>query len=81
MSKAGTNAHGFTFAQIGGVYTTEKNRNQGIAEYVLSVLLTGIFETRKGASLFVKKNNGAAIKLYKKLGFGVTDEFKITYYR
>jgi uncharacterized protein len=81
VSKAGTNAIGYTFAQIGGVYTMERNRNQGIAEYVLSVLLTKIFETRKGASLFVKKNNSAAIKLYAKLGFSVTDEFKITYYR
>ena len=80
VAKAGTNALGFNYAQIGGVYTVEKIRNQGVAEYVLSVLLSAILKTRKGASLFVKKNNGAAIRLYEKLGFNIADEFKITYY-
>ncbi len=81
MAKAGTNALGFNFAQIGGVYTVEKYRNQGVMEHVFSVLLAGIFETRKGACLLVKKENGVAIKLYKKLGFAIIDEFKISYYR
>ncbi len=81
VAKAGTNARGFTYAQIGGVYTVKEIRNQGVGEYVLSVLLNGILKTRKGASLFVKKENEAAIQLYKKLGFDIIDEFKIAYYR
>lgn len=81
VAKAGTNAIGFSFAQLGGVFTVEEYRNLGYGEYVLTVLLAGIFRTHMGASLFVKKANRAAITLYNKLGFDIIDEYKITYYR
>lgn len=80
VAKAGTNARGFSFAQLGGVYTVTDVRNRGIAEQVLSVLLQELFEEGTGASLFVKKDNIAAIALYRKLGFTLRDEFKIAYY-
>ncbi len=81
VAKAGTNARGFKFAQLGGIYTTREVRNRGVAEHVLSVLLAEVCSTHKGVCLFVKKDNHAAIALYKKLKFQITDEFKIAYYR
>ena len=80
VAKAGTNARGFSFAQLGGVYTVRDVRNRGIAHEVLSVMLQEVFEAGSGASLFVKKDNIAAIALYRKLGFTLRDEFKIAYY-
>jgi hypothetical protein len=81
VAKAGTNARGFTFVQLGGVYTALEVRNKGVAEHVLAVLLKEIYTTYAGVSLFVKKDNHAAIALYKKLNFQITDEFKIAYYK
>jgi len=81
VAKAGTNARGFTFSQLGGVFTTEEVRNRGVAEQVLAVLLTAVCGRKTGACLFVKKDNHAAIALYKKLGFKIAGEFKIAYYR
>jgi predicted GNAT family acetyltransferase len=81
VAKAGTNARGFTIAQLGGVFTNEDVRNRGVAERLLSILLKELYSTATGASLFVKKENHAAIALYKKLGFVIKDEFKIAYYR
>ncbi len=81
VAKAGTNAQGFKFAQLGGVFTETSIRNRGVAERLLSVLLKEICSTMAGVSLFVKKENHAAIALYRKLGFRIRDEFKIAYYR
>jgi len=81
VAKAGTNAQGFKTAQIGGVYTLKEERNKGIAFLVMSALLERIFREKEMASLFVKKNNTAAISLYRKLGFTLRESYRICYYK
>ena len=81
VAKAGTNAQGLEFVQLGGVYTVEELRNRGVGETVLGELLERIIASGKGACLFVKKDNPAAIQLYKKLKFRTQGEFRIAYYR
>jgi hypothetical protein len=81
VAKAGTNARGFLVDQIGGVFTTERERNTGIAQRVMLELLRIIYAEKHTACLFVKKSNLPALSLYKKLGFRVGDGYKICYFR
>jgi ribosomal protein S18 acetylase RimI-like enzyme len=45
------------------------------AEFVASLIKDG-----RGVTLFVKKNNIPAKKLYRALGFAVMGDYRITYY-
>ncbi|NOY08155.1 MAG: GNAT family N-acetyltransferase [Spirochaetes bacterium] len=80
IAKAGTNARGFNTDQIGGVFTMRAERGKGIAGQVMIKLLEYIFKEKKTASLFVKKENEPAVKLYKNLGFNIKDDFRIVYF-
>jgi ribosomal protein S18 acetylase RimI-like enzyme len=80
IAKANTTSCGFIYAQIGGVYTMPKYRNNGISTSVVSFLAEKIFEKNLIPSLFVKIKNSAAIKVYQKLGFKVKEEFQIAYF-
>jgi predicted GNAT family acetyltransferase len=80
VAKAATNARGFAVDQIGGVYTTPELRGQGVAAVVMKALLELLFERQRSATLFVKLHNGAAIALYRKLGFLARDHYRISYY-
>jgi predicted GNAT family acetyltransferase len=80
VSKAGTNARGFDADQIGGVFTVEGQRGRGLARRVMVVLLERIFREKSLASLFVKKQNPAAVALYRRLGFRVLEDFRISYF-
>ena len=81
VSKAGTNARGFDVDQIGGVFTVEGRRGQGIANRVMQSLLEEIFRSKPSACLFVKKNNGPAVALYRRLGFRALEDYRISYFR
>lgn len=81
VAKAGTNARGMNYYQIGGVYTIPALRSRGIARALMQVLMWEIAREKKHLSLFVKKSNPAAIKLYTNLGFTIRDGFAISYYR
>lgn len=81
IAKAGTNARGFCYAQLGGVYTVESYRNQGVGECIIGALLSRLEVDGLKSSLFVKKTNLAAIKLYRKLSFDMQGAFRIAYYR
>jgi GNAT superfamily N-acetyltransferase len=80
VSKAGTNARGFDADQIGGVFTLEEERGRGIARRVMGILLERIFREKAAASLFVKKQNQAAVALYRRLGFRELEDFRISYF-
>ena len=80
VAKAATNARGFMVDQIGGVYTTPRDRGGGLATAVVSELLERIFEEKEVACLFVKKRNRPAISLYERLGFQPVTEYVISYY-
>jgi ribosomal protein S18 acetylase RimI-like enzyme len=80
VAKAGTNARGFHVDQIGGVYTLEALRGQGIGTLVMTALLDRIFRTKRMASLFVKRSNQPALALYERLGFSSLDGYRISYF-
>ncbi len=80
IAKAGTNARGYLFDQIGGVYTVTDERRKGVGTALMGALVENIFKRRMRASLFVKKNNAAAVTMYTKLGFSFEDDFAIAYY-
>ena len=81
VTKAGTNARGFAVDQIGGVFTEEARRGHGYGAAVMTVLLQALFAAGKSATLFVKPDNPAAIRLYERLGFVTRDQYRICYYR
>lgn len=80
IAKVGTNAEGFHYAQIGGMYTVPEKRQQGYATVLLKQFL--IYLNKKGYKtvLFVKNANKNAYSLYKKIGFDSIADFSIVYY-
>ncbi len=80
ISKAGTNERGFGTDQIGGVFTLPEERGKGIARTVVERLLAYIFQEKVAASLFVKKQNRAALALYDGLGLSVHGDYSIHYF-
>lgn len=81
VGKANTNARGVFFDQIGGVFTERALRSRGIATALMLRLLERLASDSKNASLFVKKDNAPALRMYRNIGFAVEDEFRISYYR
>lgn len=79
IAKANTNESGFYYKQIGGVYTVPKYRNSGVATALVRTLCESIISNNFIPSLFVKKENIAAIRVYEKLGFEIKNNFQITY--
>ncbi len=80
IAKVGTNARGIFFDQVGGVFTEPHLRGRGIATLLMERLLETIAADRKSGTLFVKKENGAALRMYSNLGFRLENEFRISYY-
>ena len=81
VAKAGTNAQGKNYFQLGGVFCREEFRNRRIAFFVIQHLLQFIHSCGKKASLFVKVKNEPAKKLYKNLGFTETGKYGISYFQ
>lgn len=79
-AKAGTNAVGYKWCQLGGIYTDLNFRRRGLAEILLSRILELLTFRGYGLSLFVKNQNGPALSLYEKLGFQVLEDFQISYF-
>ena len=80
IGKAGTNARGIRYDQIGGVFTVPAMRNRGVARAVMRALLGELLAGKRGACLFVKKTNDPAVTLYQRLGFAFAGGFRISYY-
>lgn len=81
IAKAQTNARGFYWDQIGGVFTDRSHRSRGIGGAVMYKLLREIESANRNSSLFVKQNNHTALRMYRGLGYSTQDEFTIAYYR
>jgi len=79
-AKAGTNARGFAWDQIGGVYTLPGLRNRGFATAVVGALIDNRLREGRNLALFVKTANISAQKVYEKLGFRYRDRFRISYW-
>ena len=80
VAKANTNAIGWNYVQIGGVYTHPLFRRNYYAWHLLKVLCDRIQKTQKKVALFVKEKNTPAIKLYEKMGFTAVNHYAIAYF-
>lgn len=80
VAKAGTNARGVNWNQLGGIYTNPDYRALGIASALVSHVVRKQTAEGKSVCLFVKKNNVYAKKAYARAGFEPDSAFRITYY-
>ena len=80
IGKININAVSFTRYQIGGVYVHPDYRGLGIASRMTAEFTGSLISQGRGVTLFVKKSNIAAKRLYAGLGFTVKGDYRITYY-
>jgi len=80
VGKINTNAAAFTRYQVGGVYVLPEYRGRGIARRMAGEFITGLVAQGKGISLFVKKANPAARRVYQRIGFETLGDYRINYY-
>ena len=81
VGKININARSFNRFQIGGVYVIPKYRRRGIARAMTAALIREFAPQKKYFSLFVKKTNIPARKVYNSLGFRITGDYRICYYK
>ena len=80
VGKINTSAESFTRYQIGGVYVRPDCRGHGIAEKMTAFFSRELVAEGKGVTLFVKKHNEAALKVYRRAGFSTLADYRITYF-
>jgi len=80
VGKINVNAVSFTRFQVGGVYVHPDFRGIGIARRMTAEFIRFLVKQGRGVTLFVKKSNHAAQKLYNRLGFTVKGDYRISYY-
>lgn len=80
VGKVQTNARGWVYDQIGGVYVFPEYRNQGLGESLMNRILHVIAKENHCSSLFVKTSNKAALRLYEKLGYRDEGEFRSSHW-
>lgn len=80
VAKINTNAIGFNWIQIGGVFTHPMYRHNYYAWHLMHLICTRIQKTKRNPCLFVKEKNTGAYELYKKIGFEETGKFEICYF-
>jgi ribosomal protein S18 acetylase RimI-like enzyme len=80
IGKINVSAASFTRYQVGGVYVCPEFRGKGIARLMAYEFISSLICGGKGVTLFVKKTNSPARRLYSSLGFTVRNDYRITYY-
>ena len=80
VGKINTSARSFTRFQIGGVYVRPDCRGLGIGAKMTVDFSQKLLAQGRGLTLFVKKRNVAARKVYRRAGFAVLADYRITYY-
>lgn len=80
VGKINTSASTFTRFQIGGVFVHPDFRGLGIARRMATEFTRSLIGEGKGISLFVKKINFAARRVYGSLGFALYGDYRISYY-
>jgi len=80
IGKINVSAVSFTRYQIGGVYVHPDYRGRGVAARMAAEFTASLIKEGMGITLYVKKNNIAARRLYSSLGFTVRNDYRITYY-
>lgn len=79
-AKAHINADSYSRCQIGGVFVEPSFRGRGYATELVASFCCKLIANGRGVSLFVNKTNIPALKVYKKLGFNIVSDYRITYY-
>ena len=80
VAKAGTNAIGLNWVQLGGVCTLPEFRGKGLAAFLVNKIALQKLSDGKKTALFVKNKNLPAQKAYKKAGFVPLCPFSISYF-
>jgi len=80
VAKAGTNARGIGWDQLGGVYTVPERRGLGLATALADFAAADREREGKRVALFVKLVNAPAIRAYLKAGFKPDVDFRISYF-
>jgi ribosomal protein S18 acetylase RimI-like enzyme len=80
IGKINTNAVTFTRYQVGGVYVHPDYRGLGIARRMSGEFIASLTAQGRGISLFVKKTNSAARRVYQRIGFEILGNYRINYY-
>ncbi|MDR1177718.1 MAG: GNAT family N-acetyltransferase [Spirochaetaceae bacterium] len=80
VGKINVSAVSYNYSQAGGVYVLPEYRGRGIAQRLGAVFARSVLAEGKKVSLFVKKKNAAAKKVYANLGFSVIGDYRISYY-
>lgn len=80
VAKAGTNALGLAWVQIGGVFTEPEWRGRGIASALVRHIAVLETEAGKNIALFVKLTNEPARRAYNRSGFKPDTFFRISYW-
>jgi ribosomal protein S18 acetylase RimI-like enzyme len=80
VGKINVSAVSFTRYLVGGVFVHPDFRGLGIARRMADEFISSLISEGRGVTLFVKKNNIPARRLYLSLGFKKMGDYKITYY-
>jgi predicted GNAT family acetyltransferase len=80
IAKANTSAVAFTRVQIGGVFVHPNYRGHGIARRLCAEMARNLIAAGWGVSLFVKKHNRSAQRVYRSIGFRPIADYRIAYY-
>lgn len=79
IAAASTSAETETAAMIGGVWTAPSVRGQGYGAAVVGALCAELWHERRHPYLFYLQDNAAAARLYARLGFRVTGDWRIVH--
>jgi predicted GNAT family acetyltransferase len=80
VGKININGYSNKYFQIGGVYVLPEYRNMGIARAMTFSLIREYAHIKKYFTLFVKKKNIPARRVYDNTGFEKIADYRITYY-
>jgi ribosomal protein S18 acetylase RimI-like enzyme len=80
VGKIYTNARSFTRCQIGGVYVVPRCRRQGIGVRICALFVQKLAPQYRGIGLCVRKRNLAAFRVYRRVGFIPSGDYRICYF-
>jgi uncharacterized protein len=80
IGKINVSGVSFTRYQVGGVYVRPDFRGRGIGRLMAYEFISSLISEGMGVTLFVRKTNTSARRLYSGLGFTVINDYRISYY-
>jgi len=80
IGKINVSGISFTRYQVGGVYVHPDFRGRGIGRSMAYGFISSLIFEGRGVTLFVRKTNISARRLYLSLGFTVINDYRILYY-